>query len=242
MIRVTVDDRERNQVLLGHLAGAEGVRVERARLPCGDYRWESRLLIERKTVRDLVVSLCDGRLFRQVHRLKNASPTPCLLIEGGWATIARMAMDPAAIRGAVVNVALVQGVPILHARGPAESARTMLMATRQIADAGRIRRLPPRYTGDRNEAKHRIQRYVLEGIPGIGPGRADARLERFGNLEAIFAAEDEEWREVPGMGSATVGRMRWAVSAPGSYYNAQDQCCATFGDPAPYGSRREPMP
>ena len=41
----------------------------------------NRVLIERKTARDLVDSLIDGRLIHQARRLHAAAPRPLLIVE-----------------------------------------------------------------------------------------------------------------------------------------------------------------
>jgi excinuclease ABC subunit C len=40
---------------------------------------------------------------------------------------------------------------------------------------------------------------ILDDIPGIGPRRRQALLERFGSLEAIRAASVDDLASVPGM-------------------------------------------
>jgi 5'-3' exonuclease len=54
----------------------------------------------------------------------------------------------------------------------------------------------------------------VKGCPGIGPGRARDLLVRFGTLDGVMSATDEELREVQGMGDKTIGSLRawpWCV-------------------------------
>ena len=64
-----VDHRERCSPLAGRLAGDPAWSVAFAHLETGDYLIDDRILIERKTLRDLAESIKDGRLFRQTLRL-----------------------------------------------------------------------------------------------------------------------------------------------------------------------------
>lgn len=48
----------------------------------------------------------------------------------------------------------------------------------------------------------------VSGCPGIGPGRARDLLVKFGDLDAIKAATDEELRTVRGMGEKTIANLR----------------------------------
>jgi len=69
MITIIADDRERNGGVIERLRGHEEVSLAVERLPLGDYLIDEVLLIERKTLPDLVTSIKDGRLFGQAHRL-----------------------------------------------------------------------------------------------------------------------------------------------------------------------------
>ncbi|MEM9834491.1 MAG: ERCC4 domain-containing protein [Bacteroidota bacterium] len=81
-VRIKVDDREQRGDLLPFLQRTKGMEIEIARLPVGDYEVNNQLLVERKTLMDLVTSLKSGRLFAQIYRLVQ-SESPCaLLLEG----------------------------------------------------------------------------------------------------------------------------------------------------------------
>jgi len=45
-----------------------------------------------------------------------------------------------------------------------------------------------------------MQRYVVEGLPGINTGMADRLLTEFGSVRAVLNASPEELRKVHGMG------------------------------------------
>jgi excinuclease ABC subunit C len=48
----------------------------------------------------------------------------------------------------------------------------------------------------------------LDAIPGIGPARRRALLKRFGSLEAIREASEEELAQAPGMTVAAARAVR----------------------------------
>jgi ERCC4-type nuclease len=75
-----------------------GTEVACSRLPTGDYDLGSGVLVERKTVADLHLSLERGRLWRQVGRLRRNSRLPYLLIEGSELDV-RGAVGCNSIRG-----------------------------------------------------------------------------------------------------------------------------------------------
>jgi Fanconi anemia group M protein len=79
---ITLDHRESKSTLAPYLKSM-GAQVTFKHLNTGDIRLSQRVLIERKTARDLVNSLSDGRLLHQCRRLNAAALRPLLLIEIG---------------------------------------------------------------------------------------------------------------------------------------------------------------
>jgi Fanconi anemia group M protein len=60
--------------------------------------------------------------------------------------------------------------------------------------------------------------YVLQGLPGVGPTRAERLLAAFGSVENVMAASAEALREVEGIGKKTAQSVRWAVEETGVRY------------------------
>ncbi len=79
---VVSDDRERTSGVIESLVSTPGVSVKVRRLLLGGYDVGGRLLIERTTPSDLVLSVIDGRLFRQAYRLMMSHRRTCLILEG----------------------------------------------------------------------------------------------------------------------------------------------------------------
>lgn len=50
-------------------------------------------------------------------------------------------------------------------------------------------------------------RSLLEEVPGLGPKRRTALLEHFGDINKIYRATEEEFREVPGISRSMAGRL-----------------------------------
>lgn len=215
LIKVVADDRERNGLVVDALRGHEEVSVVVERLPLGDYLVDASLLVERKTLADLVSSIKDGRLFTQGCRLAGSPLRTALILEGTGKDLATSAMSREAIQGALISLSLYLGIAVLRARDSAETARLMLFAARQGRQAARS--VAPR-PGRRLRSKRRIQARVLQGLPGVGPERARRLLERFATLEAVIRADAAELTSVPGIGQATAEMIRWAVKETGARY------------------------
>ncbi len=95
---IVVDDRERNAAVLAALRHSPCARVRLERLDVGDYRVDDALLIERKTMLDLVASIKDGRLFAQGLGLANAPQASAIILEGRGADLANCRMRREAIQ------------------------------------------------------------------------------------------------------------------------------------------------
>ena len=67
-VRIVVDERERNSRIPDLLRQA-GAIIDFAQLKVGDYIVSPETAIERKTIRDLINSIYDGRLFVQCSEL-----------------------------------------------------------------------------------------------------------------------------------------------------------------------------
>lgn len=62
-------------------------------------------------------------------------------------------------------------------------------------------------TYNRKLRSRRTVRSELEDIPGIGPGRRQALLERFGSVRGLKEASEEEIARVPGLSQALAARI-----------------------------------
>jgi ERCC4-type nuclease len=216
-IRLLVDDRECRGPMPAAIDACAEFAAQVQRLPVGDYCVDDALLFERKTLPDLAASIKDGRLFDQALRLANASLPAALILEGTSRDLAGSRMRAEAIQGALINVSLFIGLPLLRSRDASATVCTLLFAARQrrAAACGAL----PRH-GHRPKGKAALQSYVLQGLPGIGPQRAARLIQRFGSIEAAIAADADTLAEVDGIGMRTARKLRWCVEEPRGRYAA----------------------
>lgn len=207
-IPIQVDDRESHAPVLPALRQCADFEVTVTRLKLGDYLVDGRLLFERKTMSDLAMAIVDGRLFAQALRLASTPLRPAIILEGTARDLAASNMRREAVQGALVTVTLFCGIPLLRTRTPEETVRTMLYAARQARTVA-LGNLPR--PGYRPRGKRARQSYILQGLPGIGPGRARRLLEHFGNVEAVIKAGVEDLQSVAGIGKQVAEKLRWSV-------------------------------
>ena len=215
-IRIVVDDREARSGMPDRLRCLDGVSVEVRRLALGDYILDDLLLVERKTLLDLTESIKDGRLFSQARRLAEAPMQGLIILEGRAGSLTASRMRREAIQGALITVTVFLGIPLLRSLDPQETLRLMFYIAyqgRAIADGGLPRK------GKRPRGRLPTQLYILQGLPGIGPGRARRLLNAFGTVEAVLAADGDALKSVDGIGSTTVERIRWAIREADAPYN-----------------------
>ena len=208
VVDIVADFRERPSDTFSVLSARPDVDLTLATLHFGDYSIAGQVWFERKSADDLGRSIIDGRLFRQMSALRLRAKRPVLLIEGLQPLSSPSGVPWHAVRGALVSVAVVFGVPILAADSPEESAEIMVVAARQMARTTSVARVRPGY---RPKGWRRRALFILQGLPGIGPGRAAALLNTFGSVAAVMAADAEGLARVDGIGMQVAERIRKAI-------------------------------
>ena len=215
-IHLVVDDREKAGGKVPAALAARGdVTVEIARLDVGDYRVERRVVVERKTAADFAASLIDGRLFHQAAALALAPERAVLVLEGCDKDWHETGVRREALQGALITIGVFFGVTVLRSDGPEETARLLVYLGRQAQRSAHGGFPRPGY---RPKGKRARQLFLLQGLPGVGPGRAARLLERFGSVQAIMTASADDLATVDGIGEKTAAKMRWAVQEPALEY------------------------
>lgn len=167
------------------------VKVES--LPAGDYYFESDkrgMLVERKTAKDFAASVADGRLWKQIRRMKERRETlGCdivILVEGTWYQVVKHSKwSRSSIIGVIDSVRDPDGWDV-EIFGPVPSKTwTLLWFKRRINKNKNVtkktlhalrQKIPDRSTLSEK------QRYILEGLPGFGPHTADKALRKYGSV------------------------------------------------------------
>jgi len=208
-INIIADDREHKSEVINSLMGIENVEVCIRRLAIGDYQVENRVIVERKTLKDFAVSIIDGRLFKQMIRLANSNSKAVLILEGTVSDTVEIGVTREAMQGALITVSLILGIPVLRSKDPSETAGLMVYIGRQIESMakGGIQR-----HGYRPKTKRKRQLFILQGLPGVGPEKAERLLAVFGSVEAAISASSSELQSVDSIGKSIADKIKLAVS------------------------------
>jgi ERCC4-type nuclease len=202
-MKVTVDYREKASGIIDLLRCA-GVQVEVGKVSYGDYVINDAITMERKTARDFLISLIDGRLFTQVSNLKKHCTHPVLLIEGNPFKTG-LDFDEMAIRGALISIQTIWYVPIIYSREKQETKDIIIMIGRQ--EEAFIDVVPLR-GGYRPKRLKSRQLFILQGLPRVGPTAAKRLLEHFRSVSNAVNAPVEALVQVEGIGRISAERIR----------------------------------
>lgn len=187
--------------------------------------------VQRKTVRDFIASLRDGRLHEDVLKMRGLA-TRILLVEGHPVFSSEGALE------SVSNDALRQG-PMVYSRFSASSWWGLLLSIAEqgtwLAEVGNMaetkmwlseverwstkdghvsleRRPGPPNADLGLGMKRQWQVHLLQGIQGIGPDTARSIVEHFDGLPLAWTVGEKELCEVAGVGKARAKQMMGALS------------------------------
>lgn len=209
MIEIVIDHRESRSAVYKALHSYPEVTVVVRELSCGDYLPHPEMAIERKDATDFVNSIMDRRLFAQVLRLKEEYAQVAFIIEGDiYGT--RSVIKPEAIRGALSYLVAIEGVSVLMVKNAVESTHLIAQLARHMQLG--LGYVPP-LRGDKPKSAADTRRYIIEGLPGVGPETAKALALHFGSAVAVFNATVEQLCSVPGIGKKTAERIRAALDS-----------------------------
>jgi len=211
-LKMVVDYREAKSGVANTLDKL-GVEVIFTTLEIGDYVVSDRLAVERKRTDDFVNSLVDGKrnLFAQLSNLTRVYEKPVLIIEGTELFTSRQ-INPNAIYGSLVSIAIDFGVSLLYSRDEEETAAILKMLAKreQMENKREVNPHGKKSTSTLTEQ----QEYLVSAIADIGPKAARNLLLHFGSVEAIMKSDAKELKEVKLIGPKRAAKIRELLETP----------------------------
>jgi DNA excision repair protein ERCC-4 len=195
--QVVADEREKASGVPEELSKL-GVRVYFSRLPVADYVLSPEVAVERKSVRDLVSSVYDSRLFYQAARISAAYAKAYLLVEGDSKEVEGLAKNLKSFYGAVANVTLAYGLRLLYTANPRETA-TAIAALLGQARARPLTTMPSELPPKAKTLPQR-QVYLVSSIPGVGRKLAERLLSKYGTPRRVMSLTAGELALTRGIG------------------------------------------
>ncbi len=203
-IRIVADDRERKSGI-PQLLQTIGMDVEIKTLVIGDYIVAPETVIERKSVRDLVSSIFDGRLFDQCTRLKDNFERPAILVEGNLDELDEITENPLIFYGAISTVVMEFGIPVIPTPSATHTAKllSVMASKKENSTKG------PYIKKVRKSADVQQQQItILCSLPGVGEKFAIRMLEKFKTPLRALCATNAELLKIEGMGESRAKRIR----------------------------------
>ena len=217
-LRIVVDDREQKSGI-PNLLKSVGLNVEMKTLPIGDYIVAPETIIERKSIRDLLASVFDGRLFDQCSRLKENFEHPIILMEGNVDEIEEITDNPLIFYGALSTVVIDFKIPVIPTPSAAHTAKLLVsMCSRKDIPKG-----PFLKKIKKSSDLEKQQLSSLCSLPGIGEKFAVRMLEKFGTPLRVFTATTSELAKVEGLGEARAKKIKKVLDTKNKLHKKTNQ-------------------
>jgi DNA excision repair protein ERCC-4 len=202
-LRIIVDERERKSGI-PDLLKAIGMGVEMKTLPIGDYIVAPETIVERKSIKDLMASVFDGRLYDQCTRLKENFEHPIVLVEGNVDEIEEITDNPLVFYGALSRVTLEFKIPIIPTPSASHTAKLLVaLCSKKDGPTG-----PYLKKIKKSSNLETQQLSTLCSLPGIGEKFAVRMLEKFGTPLKVFSATTSELSKVEGLGESRAKKIK----------------------------------
>lgn len=221
---IVIDNRETNSTLPS-LIKLNGHDVKFEQLKVGDIRISDRVLIERKTARDFIDSIIDGRILRQSKKLFSSATRPLLIVE----SMETDRIHPNAVMGAMAWITIDLGLPVLMTKSIEETARFVSVVAKREAKILELliskskQNQPnledsainaaiseinsmiqeenietPLYQKWQNQVMNNREK-LLANLPGIGPKTANSIMKRCGDILGLCLLTLEEISSIDGV-------------------------------------------
>jgi len=205
MTKILVDVHEPSEIAAS--LKARGLDVEVVHLKYGDYAF-SNVLIERKEWNDLLNSLSDGRLWKQIYNIRHASERPVLLVEMSrfghpdlmnlWKQKdARGVEFQTRVMGAIATIYL-HGVSVIIL--PSREQLLLFIERTFFSSDKKEPSFKPIPTKSEKENIMATKEDMLCMIRGISRVKAKEILARFPNYHDLCHASKDDLRQIPGIG------------------------------------------
>ena len=217
-LRIIVDERERKSGI-PELLKSVGLNIEMKTLLIGDYIVAPETVIERKSIRDLMSSIFDGRLFDQCSRLKEHFQHPIVLMEGNVDEIEEITENPMIFYGAISRVVLEFGIPVIPTPSANHSAKLLvsLCSKKESSKGPFLKKIK------KSSDLQKQQLSVLCSLPGIGEKFAVRMLEKFGTPINVFTATTADLAKVEGLGQARATKIKKMLDSESKFLKKSNQ-------------------
>jgi DNA excision repair protein ERCC-4 len=186
---ILIDNRERDSGIPDILK-EKGIPILFENLEIGDYIIGD-LIIERKTSKDFIASVFDGRIFQQTNKITSYTNRAILLIEGNLNKEVEYLKNKNSIYGTLLVLALSYNLKIIYSSDIKESANILEI----IYKHGKYYKIEKFLLIKQKRIPNNTyqqQLNIIASIPHIGEKYAERLLKNFKTIKNIINASPQE--------------------------------------------------
>jgi len=205
-MKILIDNREKKSGIDFDFKKLN-LNYEFCKLDIGDYMLSENCIVERKTIADFLSSLTDGRLFNQAKNLKDNFDKVLIIVEGDSSELYwSRDISENAIISALLSLKLDYGISVMYSED-IEFTSIILknLLRREHREKNDILSFR---VGKRFWTIEEEQKYLVEGLPGVGPKLANALLDEFKSPKNIFNASDKDLQKVQKIGKKKAEKIK----------------------------------
>ena len=202
-VDLKIDFREKRSGILEEIEKySNHLTFEMVTLPTGDYWVGDKIIVERKTLSDFLVSIKNGRIFQQAYSITQSGKNGLIILEGERTMVDSSSMSRNAVQGALVHLTVFIGIPVIRSLNIHETATLLIDIFHQCQqqELPRQKQIISRSPGIRINKKQRQKLFLLQNLPGIGTKKGLALLRSFSTIENIMNASPSDLIKVHGIG------------------------------------------
>jgi len=204
-LKVIVDPHEPNEVK--EILRILGAHFEVRALSVGDLMDEAgRVVIERKSLNDLINSATGGRLWSQLHRLSASIGREKIVLLIHGIKTSNPFWKWSDLMGLIASIAIRYPIQVIWAP---DLRSALLIAVRMIKKAGEGKIGKPKPAPISSELRMRLARFL-----GIPTSTCDRLLYRFKTVSGIVKASVQELKQVRGIGDRYARQIRQRLTEP----------------------------
>jgi len=198
-----IDFREQRSGIVPEIEKlTDRLTIEICTLQTGDYLIEDKIIIERKTISDFLISIQNGRIFQQAYRLAQSGKNGLIILEGDKSMVDTSLMSRKAVQGALIHLTVFLGIPVIRSMNIQETAILLIDILHQSnqQELPRQKHIISRGPGIRINKKQRQKLFLLQNLPGIGTKKGLALLKSFSTIGNVINASPTDLTKVRGIG------------------------------------------
>jgi len=216
-VNLKIDFREQRSGVVEEIGKrADNISFELVTLPVGDYLIEDKIIIERKTLSDFLISIKNGRIFQQAYRIAQSGKNGLIILEGDKSMVNSSSMSRKAVQGALIHLEVFVGIPVMRSLNVQETLALMVDILHQCQQQQlpRLKHIISGNPGIRINKKQRQKLFLIQNLPGIGTKKGLALLKSFSTIENIMNTSQLDLTKVKGIGKKLSERIYAILHEP----------------------------